>query len=467
MAIVPLFESKESVNPEFIQKYLDALWDSFFEDAHISKEKNEEYKKKFFMKHFYEVFFAGSDTSRTMGSYAARAAVASAAKACHQWAAHKGLHMDVKFGCGESPFRQGGHLDASQGADMADEKTCADILRIFGYMPTQLSSGLALLMRKVPGVNSATLQARGHEIAQTSLTPKQQREAVKEAQNARVYSLSKKEESLSGEVHEAAHTGFESYEKILTTEASGKPGGLCSYAAAVEYTASMALPKIRDRALKRVSVELSELFADIAGKEGINTRAIAATTASGLMLPLLLIELGAVLEHLEKKDALTAKNEAVSFLLLKDTLKEMTLFSNVADEYFKLMRSVPGFESVAEDIQNRWQALWNKRGVLREAAVYEIYGEKTGDIFAQLAHGEKAAVVRSTRADIRELLADDSPTEKTALWADAWRLYAPYLEKALRTLHTQEDHEETKEELHSYRPQLALVLMANLRGYAG
>jgi hypothetical protein len=437
--VVPLFETPDTITPQFVTAYLDVLWNKIERDPCLTSDEDYTERRKIFHNRYRELFFAGSDSSRAIGSYSAKISIAQTIVAVHRWAENHGVTIDIKIGSGESAFRQDGYFDMEEGSPIYCQKGKADEKlwqKTFGKNWQNISKGgmgFAFTLLTLPGVNGFTVQARANEQANMMLHPKQMREKLKKLYEMRHFSLTRKFDNIDAVLLQSARIAQTSYQAIIGHENTEKPNGLASYPALVEYLALSGLfPVLRERGLSRQSLlsENDKLKA-IRMQGGINCRAIAATHAASLLFPLLLIEKGDILAGLENDNQ---RKQALSMVVMRSLLRESKIFKEIAPPFFDMLEEHPAWHDSALELRRRWQMLQKYLPLMREVYLTQEIGGANAQAFYMADEDDKKNLISQLIPSVRELLDDDYTSLYTKCYMQGWQAIKPFLKLVIKYL---------------------------------
>lgn len=356
ISLCPLFETEKSTTPKNIQKVLDDLW-SFYN----KNQKTIELK-------IPELFFAGSDLSKSIGCSSAYTTVHKAGEIIDTFNKDNKTDIRVKLGSGESYFRQNGFLDPEHKKNIRVDKKILE----------KPYSGLASLMKKSTWLNSITLQSKAREWI-FEVSPSNLKKQVFEIQTQKKANLqtltTKKVTPLPKALIKFASEEKELYQKFLGTEdQQGKL--LFSLGSLLELFAGEMSPLLRDRALKRghqgSDSDGKIICTRLTSSPGINSRAIAANTASSFLFPLGLLGKGSGFKYLADNHTHEEIKEVYCFFEPAELLQNIREYSCIAPSFFEILSKYPS--SFGNDLLNEWEwiqksipyiveALWEKIGI--------------------------------------------------------------------------------------------------------
>lgn len=456
IAIVPLFESKATTTADFINTYLETLWTRLGEAA--------------FQKRIKEIFFAGSDLSKEIGSFATRVQVWQAGIVIKTFNQRHGTNIQIKLGTGEALNRQMGYLDPEgylnlikgkitdpNGEQNAEAQEAVAFLTVhFGAQWKEKlkrkPSGYHWLLERYPWIDVFTKQSRAREMQALTIEPSRLGKLSKSLGALREEKL-KTQEGPSQTLVAAAETEQQFYQTIMGDPAADryKPtNGFLNLPALIEIFAKIG-PVLRDRGLARsgsgkgVSTELTNLK-----KSGVEARAIASTTSASFIFPLALLGHGSMLEKTEKDGGTEALQELLKFLPVKNLLREMKCYEVATKTVFQLMRE-NGFTETAELLSAEWERLIRYKPVLQEALWQSLLPE---DMDAdcpvrtwKTENPERQKFVTLLVPGTRELLDDTFQSRRTQLFARNFKTHgSTFLSKGLQYLKNADEYRVLVEE---------------------
>ena len=370
IAIVPLFESQATTTPDFINDCLETLWNRLGEEA--------------FNKRIKEIFFAGSDLSKEIGSFSARVHVWQAAMAIRTFNQGYGTNIQIKLGTGEALNRQMGTIDPEGYLDLMrgkiDEESMTFLVDRFGEnwgeRLKRKPSGFHWLLERYPWVDVFTKQSRAREMQFLTIEPSRLGKLSKSLGTLR-RERTATPQAPSQTLVDAAEAEQQFYQMVMGNPASDeeKPnGGFLNLPALIEIFAKIS-PVLRDRGLARSGSDKGGAGALFRLKEsGVEARAIAGTTSASFIFPLALLGHGTMLEKTKQSGGDEALQELIRFLPAKDILREMKCYEVASETVFQLMRD-NGFCDTAELLDAEWNRLLRFRPALQEALWQSILPE--------------------------------------------------------------------------------------------
>jgi hypothetical protein len=367
--LVPLFESEETTSRTYIREYLECMWHKFGEDLDA------------FNKRVNEVFFAGSDLSKEIGSFAALIQVCEAAKEIIEFNKEKATDIRVKLGSGESLFRQMGFLDDRAGEPIIDFEGMTseeeeEARELFGddyeSVLRRKPTGFHFLLQRHPWINSFTMQSRARERG-FSIEPSKLVELFKDLEELHEENKKKADEETPSFLTKAAEASKIAYQQVMgSPDEPSKP--LISLPTLIEVL--IKSPEVRDRATSRDKKKrtiLEEL--DHLSKSGISARAIGTTTASNFVFPLGLLDKAAVLQYGKDNNCF---EELLYYLPLDELIREVAAFNEIAEDVFEMMVE-NGFGDIAEGLR----VIWYKLNELVREGYLEYWCQTLGDDISQ------------------------------------------------------------------------------------
>ena len=434
IALVPLFESEETVAPEIIREYLKKAW-AYYADFY--KDQGLE----LFNQNISEVFIAGSDLSKEIGQTSALVMAWDAIGAIVAFNKEHGTDVRLKLGAGEAPFRQGGFWDPEgylplirgkiiDYKPLSDEEAMlkfgkesdwqnmrAEEERVVAEEQEWLRQTLGedwreALNRKPRGYNRlfdllkgmsfVTEQSRAKELTMTTIHTDRLRQMTRQARAMRDEGLKMVRDGEFQEVP-AALKNAARYEKQMYQGIFG--GGdrqKTMYGQLLEFCGkSLRAPELRDRGLGRVGApqDIAAFFSNLA-KPHIDARAISANTVSGYLFPLFLIGKGTMLAGAKERGELekVMQNGQID---AKELLRQMNLYEAIADDVFTMLRK-QGMEADATQLKGEW----NKLIVLRPDIEEELWKQMSTDKvdFSSLTNEQKLRLARMFVPGTRELV---------------------------------------------------------------
>ncbi|MDP3975620.1 MAG: aminotransferase class I/II-fold pyridoxal phosphate-dependent enzyme [bacterium] len=387
VSMVPLFETPETTDPEYIQSYLRSVFATMaHSDPYVMNRDCS------------EIFIAGSDLSRLMGQEAARVQFEKVCSAVDEFNRRYGTDVRVKFGCGEAPNRQGGDISEDAGLsllrgklrDDCPDSTGSEELRLrrflrekFGqhYQRTLTTpmSGVVDMAEQFP-LHAVTVQSRFRDrmrFVEWSRLRWQferwrrahDRDFALDHQGRRTrFAPPLSAYEAGGEryfLELARRHGFTRYREIMGAPSGegsekGKPGPLgdgnvASLPGLIEVIAKL-VPKVRPRPSARPGNDntlASEVY-DLAHTPEVNARAISVTAASSLLMPAFLLDKRAILEGQEQNRTLT--RYLSNFRGVRNLLKQMLMFATVRPTTCRILRQ-NGLSDVADLLDREWEGL--------------------------------------------------------------------------------------------------------------
>lgn len=429
IAIVPLFESKATTTADFIKNVLNTLWNRLGEAAFKTRVR--------------EIFFAGSDLSKEIGSFSARVQISHASMVIRTFNQKHGTNIQIKLGTGEALNRQMGYLDPEGYLDLIkgkiadpNEEDSTEAKEGNTFLNAHFGtnwrerlkrkpSGYHWMLTHYPWIDVFTKQSRAREMQSLTIEPSRLGKLSRSLGDLRKERPST-QEAPSQTLVTAAEAERQFYQTVMGDPAAdrSKPNnGFLNLPALVEIFAKVG-PVLRDRGLARpgsgkgVSTELTNLK-----KSGVEARAIASTTSASFIFPLALLGHGTMLEKTEQNGGDEAVQELIRFLPAKDILREMKCYEVTVETVFRLMRE-NGFAETAELLSAEWQRLVRFRPVLQEALWQSLLPE---DMEAdspvrswQPDSPERQQFVTLLVPGTRELLDDNFQNRRTQLFAQSF-----------------------------------------------
>ena len=406
LRLCPLFEGEKTTDPEFIQKVLLDLWHFYVEEENGGRE--------LFERRIVEIFFAGSDLSKAMGSASSILAVQTAAVEILKFNAYHGANIAIKLGSGEPPFRQGGYLDnrafdpilrgrivdldekeirreypeekaekiieaAKLAQNFYREKFGEDWRDVLQKKP----SGFFNILTHFAAINSITLQSRGREMMM-KMTPAQLLKLIHAISEQRFRNREKRDD-LKEQFREICEktsdrkTAYAEMDKLIAENITPNPAFVAFCAAEKEkyqeiigdetdatknikslgalietFAKSPGGVLLRDRALARGGADddPAEFLATLA-RAGINVRCIGANAHSRQIFPLALLGKGAGYEAILNRFSAEEVPAALSALPVESFLEEVRRYSEIAPDVFKIMRKT-GFRKLADALEKEF-----------------------------------------------------------------------------------------------------------------
>ena len=411
LSLCPLFESEYTATPENISQVLSDLWNEY------GGETDDE--KKIFQSKFPEMFFAGSDLSKSIGASMAYVQTWKCAIEIYEFNKKKETEIVVKLGSGESYFRQNGFLDPKY-EELVWKKELSsdnkkDIVDILGKQYSKYKkspSGLLSLIKKSPWLNSVTLQSKAREWI-FEMSPSQLHNQLKE-----IYSQKKENKknilekitapcSVMNVFCEAEKATFQSF--IGNEKDSTKKND--SYATLVELFAIELSPVLRDRALKRSGggdkKNGNEVLKKLESSSGINSRAIAGNTASSFLFPLGILGKGAAFEKISQQYSEEEVKNIISFWEPEEFLQVIRQYSAIAHLVFQTLDN-SGLSLLSDKLKQEWGKIQKIIPVLVLIVTEKIFGRNLNEISE-----EKKNIIISLLSDrFRSLLDYDEKNKK-------------------------------------------------------
>lgn len=415
LSLCPLFESEYTANSDSVTTFLVDLWDEYGD-----KEIN-------FSKKFPEMFFAGSDLSKSIGSSCSYLKTWESAVAIYNFNKKYNTEIVVKLGSGESYFRQNGFLDPRYKElvwkkDLSDDEknNIKNILSNDFHAYKKSSSGLLSLLEKSPWLNSITLQSKAREWI-FEMPP-----SVLHNQLRKIYAQKEKNKNLilsgvfspSSAIKDFCDIEKKVYQSFIGNE-KDKGKNLLSYPSLIELFATELTPILRDRSLKRndSSNNLDEISKDdylrlkgeevlnkLQKKSGINSRAIAANTTSTFFFPLGILGKGSAFEVISKKYSKKEVKEVIAFWEVEEFLQVIRQFSVISKEVFEILNSLKLYD-LGNKLFNEWEKIQKIVPILIEIIEEKIFSKS-------LDNEEKLEIMPLLSSRFRSLL-DYSKEENT------------------------------------------------------
>lgn len=455
ISVVPLFEDEEMIDSENIRKFLDTLW-CFFEYIYPDKE----HQKKEFEKTINELFFAGSDSSKRIGQYAALTAIKNVAATVHQFNQENKLNIRIKLGTGETLFRQmgfldpEGHLPIIRGkildpqSDLSPEEQEAIkndqtfLQEKFGpdWQKKLLRnpSGYNWILKRHPWINSFTQQACSREQS-FFIDPLRLLTLFKDLEKLHKenFAPDRLEESFAPPKEwemAAARAESDFYKSVMgdTVGDKEKPQRLAGTAALMEFLTTFQA-MVRDRGIARQADDattydrLKKMV-----KVGVNARAISMTAIGNFIFPPALLGKGSMLKKAKQAGNL---EKLLPNLPVKEILREMVHFDTFAEDIFKLLAE-NGMSHISETLQEEWKILSEFKPVLQKELWQQLFEEE--DIYINsFTDEEKEHLKKMFVPGTRELLDYKFHSKRTKLLGAAWHQKGRgFIEQALRHLKT-------------------------------
>ncbi len=414
LSLCPLFESEYTATPEHVSSVLSDLWEKYGGNG----------KEEVFSNKFPEMFFAGSDLSKSVGPSTSYMNTWLCAGVVQVFNKQRNTDIVIKLGSGESYFRQNGFLDpkykevvwSNDSIDSSCKKGVQNREMIEKILERNVdevvksSSGLESLLKKSPWLSSITLQSKAREWIFEMPSSKLHN------QLKAIYAIKKENKKVLLEgcvLPSDAIRDFCAGEKYCYQSFIGKEKdtskAIDSYASLVELFATEMGPVLRDRALQRTSHGVSnkkkgeEVRKKIASASGINSRSIAANTASSFLFPLGILGKGSAFEKIEAKYSLEDIKLAVSYWETEELLQVIRQYSQIASQFFSALQA-GGLIELSKNLEQEWNKIEKIIPVL-----IEIVSEK---IFHKVLNHEEKAFLYPLLSDRYKALLDYNIAEK-------------------------------------------------------
>lgn len=465
LSLCPLLETKKSTKKENVEQMLEELF--------------RFYGKERMQSRIPEFFFAGSDLSKSMGSWSSFVRTWECAMVIWQWNKTQEMDIRVKLGSGESTFRQSGFLDPKFDKSIFKKDLSSSeqqfLKSIFGVhwqsSLTRKGNGMISLLKKYPWLNSITLQSKAREwimsmganrlskILLLLQQTKQKNRMLLAQESPFSYAPSPAVQKLVAE--ENIH-----YERCIGSEQdAGK--SIVSLPSLIELLATEITPVLRDRALKRESdskgISGSSIRKKLIKSPQINARAISANTASSVLFPLALVGKGEAFFSLSSTESVHDQENALECFEIEDLLQVIRQFDPISSEVFLTMKE-NGFEKVAVDLEKSWQYIQNMVPLLIHTILKTSF-----PAIAVLPEEEKEKCIACLEPRLRSLFSEKSAysSEFIEMMKINWIYHAkPVVAKACQFLSNNSDeYPFTKEDVAGW--DMFLTIHCRLRGDKG
>jgi hypothetical protein len=378
LSLCPLFESEYTANPEHVKEFLLDLWDH--------------YEEKIFFKKFPEMFFAGSDLSKSIGSSCSYLKTWESAIYVNEFNKKYNTKIFVKLGSGESYFRQNGFLDPKYKESIWKKNLSKEekykINKSLGeknFEYKKPSSGLLSLLKKSPWLNSVTLQSKAREWI-FEMPPSILHDQLNQIYKQKEKNITKKFQMPSKSLKFFCDIEKKAYQSFIGNE-NNEGKNLDSYASLIELFATELTPVLRDRSLKRsgnsknilntknnLTSQGKEVLEKLQKTSGINSRAIAANTTSTFLFPLGLLGKGSAFEEITKKYPKDEVKKIISFWEIEELLQVIRQFYVISNDVFKIFNNFK-LGNLNNKLYEEWEKIQKITPLLIEIIEEKIFSK--------------------------------------------------------------------------------------------